>query len=64
MRLVEQPLHVAQPGLVPRSSSASSSEAAELWLNPHEAQLVQRFCPADAELDTMGFFIAKFVKQG
>ncbi|KAF4040283.1 16S rRNA methyltransferase RsmB/F [Phytophthora infestans] len=31
-------------------------------LNEEEAALVQRFDPANTELDTMGFFCAKFVK--
>uniref|UniRef100_M4BK44 SAM-dependent MTase RsmB/NOP-type domain-containing protein n=1 Tax=Hyaloperonospora arabidopsidis (strain Emoy2) TaxID=559515 RepID=M4BK44_HYAAE len=31
-------------------------------LTDHEASLVQRFDPSDAELDTIGFFCAKFVK--
>ncbi|KAE9077978.1 hypothetical protein PF010_g23301 [Phytophthora fragariae] len=33
-------------------------------LNEHEASLVQRFDPANTELDTMGFFCAKFIKTG
>ncbi|KAG7384603.1 putative methyltransferase nsun6 [Phytophthora boehmeriae] len=33
-------------------------------LNEHEASLVQRFDPSNTELDTMGFFCAKFVKTG
>ncbi|CAI5705690.1 unnamed protein product, partial [Peronospora farinosa] len=33
-------------------------------LNEHEASLVQRFDPSNIELDTMGFFCAKFLKTG
>ncbi|POM77206.1 Nucleolar protein NOP2 [Phytophthora palmivora] len=33
-------------------------------LNEHEASLVQRFDPSNANLDTMGFFCAKFIKTG
>eukprot|EP00879_Flechtneria_rotunda_P024535 GHRR01026013.1.p1 GENE.GHRR01026013.1~~GHRR01026013.1.p1 ORF type:complete len:345 (+),score=106.45 GHRR01026013.1:400-1434(+) len=51
MRLVEQPLKLAGSGLVDP----------ERWLTPAEAALVQRFDPCDPE-DTIGFFIAKFVK--
>ncbi|KAG3108032.1 hypothetical protein PI124_g8104 [Phytophthora idaei] len=33
-------------------------------LSDEEASLVQRFDPANTELDTMGFFCAKFIKTG
>jgi hypothetical protein len=33
------------------------------WLSHGEAALVQRFDPADADLDTIGFFAARFVKD-
>ncbi len=34
----------------------------EVWLTEEEARLVQRFDPSDPQLDTIGFFVAKFVK--
>lgn len=34
----------------------------EAWLSEEEARLVQRFDPSDPQLDTIGFFVAKFVK--
>jgi 16S rRNA C967 or C1407 C5-methylase (RsmB/RsmF family) len=56
MKLVQQPLLLGGPGL-----------AGVKWLTTAEAQLVQRFDPAaggeDSADDTIGFFIAKFVKQ-
>jgi hypothetical protein len=67
MRLVQQPLHIAHPGLTAHSGSGGSglgaAEAQELWLPPAQAELVQRFCPADEQLDSMGFFMARFVKE-
>ena len=33
------------------------------WLTPEEAALVQRFDPS-GPLDTIGFFAARFVKDG
>lgn len=53
MKLVEQPLVLGGPGLVGPG-----------WLTAAEAQLVQRFDPGGGSADdTIGFFIAKFVKQ-
>lgn len=55
MRLVEQPLVLGGPGL-----------AGPGWLTAAEAQLVQRFDPAaggQGADDTIGFFIAKFIKH-
>jgi hypothetical protein len=62
MKLVQQPLHIAQPGLTAHSGSSGSAEAQELWLPPWQAELVQRFCPADEQIDSMGFYIARFIK--
>lgn len=54
MRLVEQPVRLGGPGLV-----------GDGWLTVAESELVQRFDPlAGLADDTIGFFIAKFVKQG
>lgn len=68
LQLVQQPLVLGGPGLT-----------GDGWLTAAEAQLVQRFDPgagdpglqgraaaagaAGAPDDTIGFFIAKFVKQ-
>lgn len=54
MKLVQQPVVLGAPGLMGPG-----------WLSTAEAQLVQRFDPASdgAADDTIGFFIAKFVKQ-
>lgn len=53
MKLVQQPVVLGGPGLTGPG-----------LLSTAEAQLVQRFDPADgAPDDTIGFFIAKFVKQ-
>lgn len=56
MQLVQQPLVLAGPGLTGPG-----------LLTAAEAQLVQRFDPAAGLAggadDTIGFFIAKFVKQ-
>lgn len=51
LRLVKQEPHVGGRGLI-----------GDNWLSPSEAECVQRFDPRD-ELDTIGFFIAKFVKS-
>lgn len=57
MQLVQQPLVLGGPGLTGPG-----------WLTAAEAQLVQRFDPTaggeGAADDTIGFFIAKFVKKG
>ena len=51
MKLISQsPFHLAGTGL--KSTS----------LTDKECKLVQRFDPSDIELDTAGFFIAKFIK--
>lgn len=61
LKLVQQPLVLGGPGLT-----------GDEWLTASEAQLVQRFDPgvgdggmqaAATTDDTIGFFIAKFVKQ-
>jgi hypothetical protein len=54
MKLVQQPVVLGRPGLTGPG-----------WLAPAEAQLVQRWDPGAAadDDDTIGFFIAKFVKQ-
>jgi hypothetical protein len=45
-------------------AAESQSELGEEWLTEAEAALVQRFDPSDPDLDTIGFFVAKFVKVG
>ncbi|GIL88736.1 hypothetical protein Vretifemale_16585 [Volvox reticuliferus] len=40
----------------------TSESQGEEWLSEVEAALVQRFDPSDGDLDTIGFFVAKFVK--
>ncbi|KAK9816959.1 hypothetical protein WJX72_007474 [[Myrmecia] bisecta] len=60
MSLVPQALTLSGPGLTGGITHADGEQ--EQWLTPDEARLVQRFDPADAELDTIGFFVAKFVK--
>lgn len=56
MALVEQQPYLGKPGL-----QCSLGSPREEYLTPEQANLVQRFNPDD-ELDTIGFFIAKFVK--
>ena len=51
LQLVEQHPHLGSAGLIGSS-----------WLTSEEAPLVQRFYP-DGALDTIGFFIAKFVRR-
>lgn len=55
LKLVQQPLVLGSPGL-----------SGDGWLTAAEAQLVQRFDPGaegQGQDDTIGFFVAKFVKQ-
>lgn len=53
MQLVQQPLVLGGPGLTGPG-----------WLHAKEAVLVQRFDPgSNGSDDTIGFFIAKFVKK-
>ena len=59
MRLVPQQPHLAGPGLM--GSYTHNSGYVEQWLMPDQAKLVQRFNPC-SQADTIGFFIAKFVK--
>ena len=59
MRLVQQEPRLGGPGL---SGERALPDGGTLrLLSEAEAALVQRFDPA-AELDTVGFFIAKFEK--
>lgn len=54
MRLVEQPVRLGGPGLI-----------GDGLMSAAEADLVQRFDPlAGVGDDTIGFFVAKFVKKG
>ncbi|XP_057792904.1 rRNA (cytosine-C(5))-methyltransferase NOP2C isoform X2 [Salvia miltiorrhiza] len=57
LSLASQHPKVGGPGLV--GSCQFSDGYQEEWLRPGEEDLVQRFDPS-SELDTMGFFIAKF----
>ncbi|KAI3437518.1 uncharacterized protein J3R85_005285 [Psidium guajava] len=57
LSLVPQHPRVGGPGLV---GSFESDGYIEEWLKPGEEELVQRFDPS-APLDTIGFFIAKFI---
>lgn len=50
LELVPQSVHIGDTGLLNQG------------LTPEQAALVQRFDPSNRELDTMGFFCAKFVK--
>jgi methyltransferase NSUN6 len=50
LALVQQEIFVGETGLLNQG------------LNEEEASLVQRFDPSNVELDTMGFFCAKFIK--
>lgn len=43
------------------SSSVAQGCSQQQWLSPAEAAMVQRFDPA-GQADTIGFFVAKFVK--
>lgn len=44
------------------SSAPTGGAPSGAWLSAEEAALVQRFDPAGVE-DTIGFFVAKFVKE-
>ncbi|XP_051152240.1 rRNA (cytosine-C(5))-methyltransferase NOP2C [Andrographis paniculata] len=57
LSLAPQHPRVGGPGLV--GGCELSDGYREEWLRPDEADLVQRFDPS-SELDTIGFFIAKF----
>jgi hypothetical protein len=62
MELVPQHPHVVGgPGL--HGSISRPDGSAQRLLTPQQAALVQRFDPGDDDMDTVGFFIAKFVKQ-
>lgn len=58
LSLASQHPKVGGPGLVGRCES--SDGYIEEWLRPGEEDLVQRFDPS-SPLDTIGFFIAKFI---
>lgn len=57
LRLNRRPLPLLAVGAIPLPGGTSQQ-----LLTEEEAALVQRFDPS-AELDTIGFFVAKFVKQ-
>ncbi|XP_078431098.1 NOL1/NOP2/sun family protein isoform X2 [Wolffia australiana] len=59
LSLVPQHPRIAGPGLVGRCE-LFNGEFTEEWLTEAEAELVQRFDPSSS-LDTIGFFIAKFI---
>lgn len=46
-----------------KTGLTQSANGAFKWLNSQQAALIQRFDPSDFELDTIGFFIAKFRKR-
>lgn len=52
MKLVDAGIGLGQPGLP------------GVGLNESQRYLVRRFDPSDSAADTMGFFVAKFIKQG
>lgn len=51
MQLVDAGIDIGQSGLP------------GVGLNDMECRLVRRFDPSDEEADTMGFFVAKFIKR-
>lgn len=59
MSLEEQKPSLGGPGLV--GGFLHADGVYEQWLTPQEAPLVQRFDPS--QMDTIGFFIAKFRKR-
>lgn len=59
MQLVPQEPQLAGPGLTGHYTHEDGYR--EEWLQPEQAQLVQRFDPRSTA-DTIGFFIAKFCK--
>lgn len=59
LQLVQQPLRLGEPGLM--GNYVHENGYREDWLTEDQAALVQRFDPC-SELDTIGFFIAKFCK--
>lgn len=59
LKLVQSDCHLGGPGL--QGSVDAGGYVYEL-LKPDEAVMVQRFDPDFEGLDTMGFFIAKFVR--
>ena len=58
LQLVQQAPRLGQPGL---TGTLTLPDGSTQLLTEAEAGLVQRFDPS-AELDTIGFFISKFVK--
>ena len=65
MKLVGQTPRLGGPGLVSNANSSTGDDdniEDQLLLTEDEAALVQRFDPS-SDLDTMGFFIAKFQKM-
>ena len=59
MQLVKSKYHLGGPGL---TGSATVGDSTYSLLQKEEADMVQRFDPG-GDLDTMGFFIAKFEKK-
>ena len=59
MRLIAQQPHIAGPGLTGAYTHENGFQ--EEWLTLDQAGLVQRFDPCSQE-DTIGFFVAKFIK--
>lgn len=50
-----------KPSVLVAAQEAAAVEQGTCWLSEEEAAMVQRFCPA-RQLDTIGFFAAKFHK--
>ncbi|GIL60725.1 hypothetical protein Vafri_15256 [Volvox africanus] len=61
---VTQVATAAGQDVLPVPVPVVSEPNGEEWLSAAEAALVQRFDPSDGDLDTIGFFVAKFVKLG
>jgi 16S rRNA C967 or C1407 C5-methylase (RsmB/RsmF family) len=59
MQLVRSKYHLGGPGL---TGSVTVGDSTYSLLQKEEADMVQRFDPG-GDLDTMGFFIAKFKKR-
>lgn len=72
MRLVHHSPRLGQPGLTQpwdweaycrvAGSGSTAGSTSGAWLTAEEAAMVQRFDPS-ADEDTIGFFIAKFMKR-
>lgn len=62
MALGAQSPKIGGPGLTHPAGVIEMSEGSKTWLSQEESVMVQRFDPCD-EGDTIGFFIAKFVKS-